>query len=318
MEYYAKSENSQGHQETGKEHLQKVAALAREYREALGLADAAKLWAHVHDFGKYTKASQDVLKGTRTGVDHAISSACFLECCYKGSPGSCPVIQPYLPRCHRRVPPQLCPRFHVLRRGDPCVHTAPRAAFPGDELLRADVQPVRQLCQRAARAERRRLFGTCLDLDALAAHRRERDKAAVFQRNLSGRPAGMAGMDAACRDGSPLCKIIRVVDGRAGRAARPNANLTARVPAQHRPVCHQHGLHAVPCRRDRRADARRAAADHRQLCSHRLHDTTCTSIAHTFCSSDFVRYIQIMTSKIVRFYYQISFFLRYFLSLCLS
>lgn len=43
MEYYAKSENSQGHQETGKEHLQKVAALAREYGEALGLADAAKL-----------------------------------------------------------------------------------------------------------------------------------------------------------------------------------------------------------------------------------------------------------------------------------
>ena len=49
--------------------------------------------AHVHDFGKYTKTSQDVLKGTRTGVDHAISSACFLECCYKGSPGSCPVIE---------------------------------------------------------------------------------------------------------------------------------------------------------------------------------------------------------------------------------
>ena len=43
MEYYAKSENSQGHQETGKEHLQKVAALAREYGEALGFADAAKL-----------------------------------------------------------------------------------------------------------------------------------------------------------------------------------------------------------------------------------------------------------------------------------
>ena len=69
MEYYAKSENSQGHQETVKEHLQKVAALAREYGEALGLADAAKPGAHVHDFGKYTKASQDVLKGTRTGVD---------------------------------------------------------------------------------------------------------------------------------------------------------------------------------------------------------------------------------------------------------
>lgn len=52
MEYYAKSENLQGHQETVKEHLQKVAALAREYGEALGLADAAGLEGLVHDFGK--------------------------------------------------------------------------------------------------------------------------------------------------------------------------------------------------------------------------------------------------------------------------
>ena len=48
MEYYAKSENSQGHQETVKEHLQKVAALAREYGEALGLADAANLGGHMY------------------------------------------------------------------------------------------------------------------------------------------------------------------------------------------------------------------------------------------------------------------------------
>ena len=93
MEYYAKSANPQGHQETVKEHLQMVAALAREYGEALGIPDAAKLGAEVHDFGKYTEASQDVLKGTRTGVDHAISGACFLECCYKGSPGSRPLIE---------------------------------------------------------------------------------------------------------------------------------------------------------------------------------------------------------------------------------
>lgn len=73
MEYYAKSENLQGHQETVKEHLQKVAALAREYGEALGLADAAGLEGLVHDFGKYTEAFQDVWKGKRTGVDHAIS-----------------------------------------------------------------------------------------------------------------------------------------------------------------------------------------------------------------------------------------------------
>ena len=55
MEYYAKSENLQGHQETVKEHLQKVAALAREYGEALGLADAAGLEGLVHDFGKYRR-----------------------------------------------------------------------------------------------------------------------------------------------------------------------------------------------------------------------------------------------------------------------
>lgn len=41
--------NLQGHQETVKEHLQKVAALAREYGEALGLADAAGLEGLVHD-----------------------------------------------------------------------------------------------------------------------------------------------------------------------------------------------------------------------------------------------------------------------------
>ena len=82
MEYYAKSENSQGHQEPGKEHLQKVAALAREYGEVLGLEEPAELEGQIHDFGKYTESFQDVLKGTRTGVDHAMGGACFLECFY--------------------------------------------------------------------------------------------------------------------------------------------------------------------------------------------------------------------------------------------
>lgn len=93
MEYYAKSENPQGHQETVKEHLQKVAALAREYGEVLGLEEPAELEGQIHDFGKYTESFQDVLKGTRTGVDHAIGGACFLECCYRGKPGSHPVIE---------------------------------------------------------------------------------------------------------------------------------------------------------------------------------------------------------------------------------
>lgn len=93
MEYYAKSKNPQGHQETVKEHLQKVAALAREYGEVLGLADAAELVGQVHDFGKYTESFQDVLKGTRTGIDHAMGGACFLECCYRGRIGSRSLIE---------------------------------------------------------------------------------------------------------------------------------------------------------------------------------------------------------------------------------
>lgn len=92
MEYYAKSKNPQGHQEAVKEHLQKAAALARGYGEALGLADVAELEGLVHDFGKYTKSFQDVLKGTRTGVEHAMGGACFLECCYRGKSDSRPVI----------------------------------------------------------------------------------------------------------------------------------------------------------------------------------------------------------------------------------
>lgn len=93
MEYYAKSPNPQGYQETVKDHLQEVAAFAQEYGEALGLADAAKLEGQVHDFGKYTQRFQNVLKGTETGIDHAIGGACFLECCYKGRLSSRPVIE---------------------------------------------------------------------------------------------------------------------------------------------------------------------------------------------------------------------------------
>lgn len=68
MEYYAKSPNPQGYQETVKDHLQEVAAFAQEYGEALGLADAAKLEGQVHDFGKYTQRFQNVLKGTEQAL----------------------------------------------------------------------------------------------------------------------------------------------------------------------------------------------------------------------------------------------------------
>ena len=93
MEYFAKSPNAEGHQETVKEHLQAVAALAREYGEPMGLDNAAELEGQVHDFGKYSEAFQDVLRGRRTGVDHAMGGACFLEVCYKGKASSRPLME---------------------------------------------------------------------------------------------------------------------------------------------------------------------------------------------------------------------------------
>lgn len=93
MDYFAKSPNSRGHQETVMEHLRKVAALAKEYGEPIGLGVLAWLAGQMHDFGKYTQAFQDVLKGLRTGGDHAIGGACLLEAWYHGNPGSRPVIE---------------------------------------------------------------------------------------------------------------------------------------------------------------------------------------------------------------------------------
>lgn len=93
-EYYAKSANSGGHRETVKEHLQKVAALAREYGEPFGLGIAAELAGQVHDFGKYSRAFQDVLRGTQTGIDHAVGGACYLEnCCKKNIGRAYPIIE---------------------------------------------------------------------------------------------------------------------------------------------------------------------------------------------------------------------------------
>lgn len=93
MEYYAKSKNAQGHQETVKEHLQKVSALALEYGKPLGMAEIAGLAGQVHDLGKYSETFQDVLKGIRTGVDHAMGGACFVEGCYRGKLGIRPVVE---------------------------------------------------------------------------------------------------------------------------------------------------------------------------------------------------------------------------------
>ena len=94
MEYYAKSANSQGYQEPLKHHLQKVSELAREFGKPLGLEHASALAGQIHDFGKYSQVFQaGVLRGTRTGIDHAIGGACLLENLYRGIVSSRPVIE---------------------------------------------------------------------------------------------------------------------------------------------------------------------------------------------------------------------------------
>lgn len=78
MTYYAKSPQRDGTQETVREHTQKVKVLAQTYGKSFGEEISAGLCGVFHDFGKYSSAFQQVLQGTRTGVDHAIAGAVFL------------------------------------------------------------------------------------------------------------------------------------------------------------------------------------------------------------------------------------------------
>lgn len=86
MIYYAKSPNSQGYQQTVKEHLLVVAERAQKFGTPIGLDTAAELAGQTHDFGKYSQAFQEVLRGIRTGgVDHAMGGACYLEAVYRAA-----------------------------------------------------------------------------------------------------------------------------------------------------------------------------------------------------------------------------------------
>lgn len=93
MIYYAKSPNSQGYQQTVKEHLLAVAEFAQRFGATIGLDATAELAGQTHDFGKYSQAFQEVLSGTRIGIDHAMGGACYLEAVYRGSVGARPVIE---------------------------------------------------------------------------------------------------------------------------------------------------------------------------------------------------------------------------------
>lgn len=75
--YYAKSKLSDGRQPLVKEHLEKVADLARSYGSEIGLENEAYLAGMLHDFGKYSESFQQVLHG-KHGIDHAFCGAALL------------------------------------------------------------------------------------------------------------------------------------------------------------------------------------------------------------------------------------------------
>ncbi len=78
MTYYAKSKQKNGKQPTVREHLREVSDKAGEYGAEIGLCEEAKTAGMLHDFGKYSRAFQDVLNGTASGIDHASAGALYL------------------------------------------------------------------------------------------------------------------------------------------------------------------------------------------------------------------------------------------------
>lgn len=75
MTYYAKSTPTWV---TNKEHLSKVSDLAYKFGIEIDMPEAAGIAGQFHDVGKYGESFQQVLLGTKTGIDHAFSSAAFL------------------------------------------------------------------------------------------------------------------------------------------------------------------------------------------------------------------------------------------------
>lgn len=79
MIYYAKSLLTNGKHPTVREHLEKVAALASHFGEALSMREEAELAGLFHDFGKYSDQFQGVLAGVNRHVDHALPGAVLLK-----------------------------------------------------------------------------------------------------------------------------------------------------------------------------------------------------------------------------------------------
>lgn len=76
--YDAKDSSYLGRPVSNKEHLQNTGLLAREYGFPVHLKHEAELAGTLHDVAKYSVPFQQVLTGTRTGIDHALPGAAIL------------------------------------------------------------------------------------------------------------------------------------------------------------------------------------------------------------------------------------------------
>ena len=83
MTYYAKSAGEGGDRTTNQKHLKDVSALARAFGHEICMPSSAWIAGLLHDFGKYSRTFQDVLRGTAANIDHAIYAAVYLFCAGK-------------------------------------------------------------------------------------------------------------------------------------------------------------------------------------------------------------------------------------------
>lgn len=80
MVYYAKSAGKDGDQTTNQMHMRYVSELAQQFGDEIQMPYSAWTAGRLHDFGKYSQAFQNVLRGTASNIDHAICAAVYLFC----------------------------------------------------------------------------------------------------------------------------------------------------------------------------------------------------------------------------------------------
>ena len=79
--YYAKSENGNGEKETIEHHLARTGELCRKFLTPLGYGGWGEQMGLLHDFGKWSEDFQQVLRGTKTRVNHALPGAAVVSKC---------------------------------------------------------------------------------------------------------------------------------------------------------------------------------------------------------------------------------------------